>query len=123
MTAVAERVARGVALLDEHKPGWAKRIDLDALHMSGCLSCVLGQVFADEAADVDQAAGIEYGTGYDAGCEYLGIEGTDDLYGFDLTGIGDTWAGLTAEWRRVIAGRQAPLAPELRPPVLAGTAR
>lgn len=39
-----ERVARGAALLDEKRPGWAERIDLPTLSMASDCMCVLGQL-------------------------------------------------------------------------------
>jgi hypothetical protein len=39
------RVAKGAALLDDKRPGWADRIDLASLDMGCCSQCVLGQVF------------------------------------------------------------------------------
>ena len=40
-----ERVARGVKLLNEKKPGWKKKIDRERLDMSSCEDCILGQLF------------------------------------------------------------------------------
>jgi hypothetical protein len=40
----ADRVARGIELLDSHIPGWADRIDLSRLDIQSCVSCVLGQL-------------------------------------------------------------------------------
>jgi hypothetical protein len=45
MTTVQERVQAGVAFLNEHQPGWSKRISLAELDLSNCDRCVLGQVF------------------------------------------------------------------------------
>lgn len=45
MTA-AERVARGAALLDEQRPGWAAEIDLTVLDLSHACRCILGQLYA-----------------------------------------------------------------------------
>lgn len=41
----AERVAKGVAWLDENYPGWFDVIDLDTLDIAACDRCVLGQVY------------------------------------------------------------------------------
>lgn len=43
----ADRVRAGVALLDDRKPGWANRVDVDRLEMQACDRCVLGQLFGD----------------------------------------------------------------------------
>ena len=46
MTAtVKERVTYGAALLDEKKPGWREKIDLEILAISSCRYCVLGQIY------------------------------------------------------------------------------
>jgi hypothetical protein len=47
-----ERVARGAALLDERAPGWRRRIDWDAVDMSDCRACVLGQAVGLGLLDV-----------------------------------------------------------------------
>ncbi len=41
------RVARGAALLDQVAPAWAHAIDLGALRLETCGSCILGQLFGD----------------------------------------------------------------------------
>lgn len=38
------RVARGAALLDKARPGWAAKISLDTLAMESCDRCILGQL-------------------------------------------------------------------------------
>lgn len=45
MYAIAERVARGAAWLDENYPTWWERIDLATLNIASCSDCVLGQVY------------------------------------------------------------------------------
>jgi hypothetical protein len=97
MTAtVAERVARGAALLDGKLPGWDERIDLAVLDLETCTLCVLGQVFASAAAQSGFA-------GYGVGLRALDVAGFP--YGFTAA-EGETWAELTAEWRRVITARR-----------------
>ncbi len=44
MDSIQERVERGAKLLDEKRPGWWKKIDLDLLRLSSCFRCVLGQL-------------------------------------------------------------------------------
>lgn len=44
---IAERVARGAALLDREKPGWAARINERELNLGCCADCILGQVYGD----------------------------------------------------------------------------
>lgn len=38
------RVALGAAYLDEHEPGWERRVDLAALDIQHGCRCILGQV-------------------------------------------------------------------------------
>lgn len=45
MATVAERVDKGIRLLDENAPGWRKSINLDALHLGSLENCVLAQVY------------------------------------------------------------------------------
>ncbi len=47
MLTITERVARGAALLDEQRPGWAGEINTEELEMSCCFDCILGQLFGD----------------------------------------------------------------------------
>lgn len=42
---VQQRADRGIALLDETRPGWAKQIDVEILDLSSFHSCVLAQLF------------------------------------------------------------------------------
>lgn len=53
-----ERVAKGIALLDERYPGWFEDIDLDELNVSSASSCVTAQL-ADAYEDTpDYEAGM-----------------------------------------------------------------
>jgi hypothetical protein len=100
VSTVAERVARGAALLDETVPGWDQRIDLDLLDVDCCERCILGQLFAS------QATAWPVSRGFGAGTVALGIDDTEiEELGFDDTSM--TVAEVTAEWRRVITGRRA----------------
>jgi hypothetical protein len=98
MTAVAESVARGAALLDEKLPGWDERIDLADLQLASCYRCVLGQLFG--RYPVPAEGGFSpYGLGIAA----LGIgDENPSRYGFD----GRDADSLTGEWRRVITQRR-----------------
>jgi hypothetical protein len=103
---IAERVAKGAALLDKKNPGWWKpdaapiAIDLDDLELSSDCNCVLGQLAGNYAEGV---SGL--------GIHLLRQEVT---HGFllDLNGEGDDldWPPLTAEWKRVITARRAQVA-------------
>lgn len=54
----AVRVKRGVAWMDEHKPGWAKQIDTSQLRMSNDCHCILGQTCGSFAAALQEQFGI-----------------------------------------------------------------
>ena len=85
---IAERVARGAALLDEKRPGWANRIIQEDLDMTSCHDCILGQVYGD----------------YEIGWHSLDLQSGSE-FGFDLPGgwycqmpaLADAWR---AEIRR-----------------------
>lgn len=102
---IPERVARGVALLDEKHPGWWERIDVDRLNLrSGC-NCVLGQTWDGDYAGSSTA----YMHHLDA---LLPEESYRDYeFGFDAEAEDgeeqdDEYDALTAEWRRVILARR-----------------
>lgn len=102
MSAVAERVAGGMALLDERRPGWLREMAPQWLDIADCLDCTLGQVYGR----------------YDDGMKALGLAGHDAAarLGFTCT-VGPSapdeiaeaeFAALTAEWRRAIEARGRP---------------
>jgi len=41
------RVKRGAALLDQHYPGWAEKINQKTLDMISSCRCILGQLYGD----------------------------------------------------------------------------
>ena len=87
---VEEAVSFGVAVLDEHAPGWADSVDADTLYMSDGDRCVLGQLFG----------------GYEYGCDRLGLyDDTPTRCGFNVTGQ-KPWQPLQDEWKRIITERQ-----------------
>lgn len=98
---IPERVAAGAAWLDEHQPGWVERIDLDALEMRDCMSCILGQLFGGywEAPLVPvKPASSEEMDDYDNIAGPLGFQWL--FYSQELPDVG-------AEWRRLIESRRA----------------
>jgi hypothetical protein len=105
MSAVAERVARGAALLDEKMPGWIERVNVEWLDIASCYFCVLGQVLDDGT----RASTDDLDSPYSAGIKALDIDreyhGTV-WHGFDGIHID----ALNAAWRRLVADRQAALA-------------
>lgn len=85
----AERVATGVAFLNEVLPGWEKKIVLESLDINYCEECILGQLFGD----------------FDDGRDQLGLSwGECDEYGFWPVQGDDDDAALTLEWVAAIRG-------------------
>lgn len=77
MDTVEARVARGAAWLDEHEPGWERRIDLALLALKDSCRCVLGQVFVDDAASWSW-----YEDGFDYAVTHMTIDAVSA--GFDI---------------------------------------
>lgn len=120
MSTIAERVATGVAFMDEHDPGWweadaSPAIDLDTLDLGLPDRCILGQRcpmeyrhLAPDFRSPFTAYGIRLG----------GFIDRDDLSGFgnwaaehgfdrpDRWTDPESYGALTAEWRRVIGQRR-----------------
>lgn len=89
------RVAKGAALLDAQRPGWAQRIDIGTLDISKGCKCVLGQVFGG------------YSTGYVAlfGPDMMaGVEGVHE-YGFCGHAPSGDYRLLQDAWIEVICDR------------------
>ena len=92
-------VERGAALLDERKPGWDRKVDLEKLDLYSPCNCVLGQVYGDRLSHYD-------GYGYNRGLRLLELhyQGSK-LHGF--TAMPNGYHGnLTAAWRRLIEKRR-----------------
>jgi hypothetical protein len=95
--AIAQRVAAGAAWLDEHRPGWADRINLDELDLANPCKCVLGQ---------------EYGR-FVLGDDLILDEGSESwMLGFDVAELvqdgryaGERYTELTAAWRELVLAR------------------
>jgi hypothetical protein len=104
---IAERAARGAALLDEIRPGWWRSVAFDQLAMDSCDQCVLGQVFG-EYSDGLQALDAHANQG-----SKVRVTIDEDYYGFDLTDVeklGDAdenaaWEDLASAWRSEVAYR------------------
>ncbi len=114
--AIAERVAAGVAWLDDVLPDWWKthEIDLDALDMSDGCQCVVGQLYPFDEDDIEHDIEDDGLSPFDAAV---------NRYWFDLTypaarergllAVGDLYERpdeyieLGDEWRRVITERRA----------------
>lgn len=99
MNTITDRVAAGATWLDEHRPGWVDRIDLDTLELSDTCNCVLGQEYGGYWLDLD--AGVVAGVGKPRDAVKLGFasSGTfeDPL----------SYASLTQAWRDYIVDRRA----------------
>lgn len=115
MTTIAERVAAGVAWLDQNRPGWVQRINLDTLDLGDPCQCVLGQEFTVEARG-DLATPYEIGrqallrstndeaaTLVSAG---LGFHAMADIIG-PATETDPEYVRLTTAWRDLIAQRRS----------------
>ena len=88
---VATRVAKGVALLDEQKPGWVGQVDLIKLDIRDPERCILGQTCEGFNAGLDELD-VEYACEYGFDC-WVEDEVEDELEDF---------YALTQEWKRVI---------------------
>ena len=100
MTA-AERVAKGAALLDERRPGWAVLVDVGLLDRLGAVN-VLAQLWHDS----------RYLAPYVAASDELGTHGRNHELGFVRDGVdGVEYPELNAAWRDEVARRRTPEAP------------
>jgi hypothetical protein len=118
---VQERVVRGTRWLDHVRPGWRDSLELATLDLSNGGQCVLGQVFAEEAAAHAGRKGCGYtyvlnvllthewldcpdwpsAHGFES--ELAFIDGWEEgLAGLDSPAAEVELAGLQAEWRRMI---------------------
>lgn len=69
---IKERVLRGIALLERvHGPDWIDKIDIESLDLCDSTTCVLGQVYAEEA-DRSSVSGWVF-DGYHVGAGRLGL--------------------------------------------------
>lgn len=110
--ALMDAISRGVALLDEQRPGWRSQIDTSRLYMGMAESCVVGQLWNEPG---------RLSNPFEAGQEALGIdeEQSAHWYGFD---VGPGWAPyeghehwffeasyheMTQAWRAVIEKGEA----------------
>lgn len=106
----AERVAKGAALLDERRPGWALVIDLPTLDISDCDYCVLGQLMGDYADGLDTLS-LTGDTSYAFGFSLTGLEFAEiakelakelDVSNYDRDAV---YAGLREAWVEAISAR------------------
>lgn len=96
-TDYAARVAKGVALLDEKRPGWESELDLATLDIENGTRCVTAQLSGEN----DWVVGKEQlGLDMEAYTEH-GFRATDGEWAQD----DDPYGTLNALWREVITGR------------------
>ena len=94
-TPTMERIAKGVALLDDKRPNWRRHIDVDGLDLGSPRHCILGQLYKNDATEGED--------GFHIGTRKLGID-HDRLsteYGFDINDE-DSYADLQREWLKVL---------------------
>lgn len=92
------RVEKGVALLDAHDPDWWRRINVQALDLSSCVRCVIGQLCGN----------------YTLGLADLRLSPSEAIaHGFSITpaemvweATPKTWQALTEAWVTIILARQ-----------------
>lgn len=90
MTVLAERVAAGALLLDQHRPGWEHVVRADKLAMEDCYACVLGQVYGR----------------YHEGTRALGIDLiAEETFGFNTWMSKPDWEALANLWRGEVLAR------------------
>jgi hypothetical protein len=100
MATIEERVAAGVKLLDEKRPGWRSEVSAELLSMVQKSQCVLGQIFGwydDGRAQL----GLGYITAPDYGFtsdyrNYEQFEGLDEK----IKAENEEFAALTEAWRQ-----------------------
>lgn len=106
----AARVQRGIALLDEKWPTWAKDIDLEKLDIESDRYCVTAQYAAHQG-------GVEFGTedAFSVGQELLALNDRDyERHGFNTELALDhkAYPTLNGLWKAEIVKRRALDAPE-----------
>lgn len=111
MTTITERVAAGAALLDEHDPEWwradvDRAIDLDVLDLGSGARCVLGQRCPVEGPNrftrqSEAMSGLSWQDNENVLNQWV------EWLGFDVGDDDTQYAGLTAEWARVIRERRS----------------
>jgi hypothetical protein len=95
-----ERVARGVALMDEFRPDWRDYVDLGIFHLKSGDTCIIGQAvgFAFDPDDetqwhrIPEVARTNYQIrGFWARANNLGLNKVGDIEynGFDIDDDGD----------------------------------
>jgi hypothetical protein len=96
-----QRVASGITWLDENRPGWLDRIDLDRLDLSSPCRCILGQEWLDESPEADPNFAFE--EAFEAWNSWNDDPAWDVELGFELYRPSDEdYVELTAVWKSEI---------------------
>jgi hypothetical protein len=111
MSTIDERVAAGIALLDERTPGWRKKVDLDMLNLADGRWCIVGQVYGEFWENQHRPFKNQRRMGLDddrAAREKL--EAKLEAHGFFISWRRQPYgwqkyAGLTKAWKRAIRKR------------------
>jgi hypothetical protein len=70
--AITERVEKGAAWLDQHKPEWYLKIDVAALNLADSCRCVLGQLWAEAELSSNWEESVDAGMyGFFSGFRYV----------------------------------------------------
>jgi hypothetical protein len=103
---IAERVAAGVAWLDENKPGWDSTVELRQLDLYSAEDCVLGQTFGDYWKSA-LFADLDFRDTDDDELHELVRQAHDRAgrLGFYVP-LSDSQDSVLAEWIRVITARR-----------------
>ena len=106
LDAARARAARGAALLDAADPGWAARVDPDALRLGDGRACVLGQLHGDYRRGLGRARVIDLSSapGRFVSPVDLGFQAASDL-GDAVEAL--DYAHLTRAWREAVVERRA----------------
>lgn len=96
-TDIRSRVAKGAAVLDRIRPGWALQIWAPGLDISDCMDCMLGRLYGSFEEGIRSIPEIGYSA---ADYGFVSTQGTNEEWESESY-------SLTLEWRRVIAERRA----------------
>ena len=106
----SEQIAAGIKWLNQIRPQWFDKVNLDTLNLGKCSLCVLGQLFGDEP-EVETEFMYTAGFGYaqarlgltDRICQSLGFAVDHSLPNSELR-----YEILTNEWKEAIRSLRSP---------------
>jgi hypothetical protein len=103
MTKFADKVAAGVALLDETAPEWRATITSEKLDMTDPFRCVLGLTFGEYWSAASYYSGIQR-PNFDGIMRWAAARGFTVYVDVDDYVCDDDsdWDDLNAEWRNVL---------------------